>query len=196
MMINGRNRGVTLVEILVVIGVILILMAITVPIMSSAKRSAKVTATMVRLRNQWVALSLYRSDYEGDGRYGTSPEMGLPKFQTRSMAVIDQTWPPPCGVHPDLWVSFWVRCFCGQDGMSEEELKAVLPKCRERIAEESNIYRENWILLIEDNCSDPEVKLKNDYQRKRAVGVFLSGQVKLRVGIGDHLKPGWWANPE
>lgn len=195
-MIHGRIRGVTLVEILVVIGVILILTAITVPVMSSAKRSAKVTATTVRLRNQWIALSLYRAEYDSDGRYGTSPEMGLPEFEVRNMAVIDHTWPPPCGIHPDLWVNFWVRCFCGHEGMSEEELNAALPKCRARISADSNLYRENWILLIDDNCSDPDVKLRNVYQRKRAVGVFLSGQVKFKVGIGDHLKPGWWANPE
>lgn len=59
------NRGISLIEVLVVIGIILVLVAIILPIMSAAKRAALRTTDISNLRQVGLAIEQYRSDHDG-----------------------------------------------------------------------------------------------------------------------------------
>lgn len=62
---NGNTtRAVTLVEILVVVGVIAVLMAILLPVYASARRSARVTSCSSNLHQIGLAMQMYESDWD------------------------------------------------------------------------------------------------------------------------------------
>jgi prepilin-type N-terminal cleavage/methylation domain-containing protein len=73
-----RKAGLTMIELMVVIGIVLILIAITFPLINSSKASAHRTVCTSNLKQLHVGLSLYRSDWDGQERYGSISEMGLP----------------------------------------------------------------------------------------------------------------------
>lgn len=194
-----NQSGFTLVEMIVVIGIVIILLAIVSPSLAQASKAAKVSATATRLRQIWTALSLYRSEYGGDTSYGTPSEMGLPEripYLYGEPTWFAQNFPwlkeaPPCGYHPTgVNTNFYLMCLCD---VPEDEQLAL---CRARFSKNAQTYKENLILLIDDNCSDPNVNLFNKYQEKRAVGVLLGGTLKIRQSTGRHLDPSWWATPE
>src|SRR5690349_21585105 len=74
-----RGRGFTLVELLVVIGIIAIMISILLPSLKRAKDSANALKCMVGIKTIMTALSMYTSDYKG----------GVPQFW-----IVGQTWQP------------------------------------------------------------------------------------------------------
>jgi len=59
-----KNKAFTLVEILVVVGVLLILVAIIFPLMASSKDRAREATESARLRQIYVALTLYEQEHD------------------------------------------------------------------------------------------------------------------------------------
>lgn len=74
-----RARAFTLVELLVVIGIIAVLMSILLPAVSAARTVAAATASLSNLRQLGIGLSLYRSENKGfypvHGMEGTTPKL-------------------------------------------------------------------------------------------------------------------------
>src|SRR5688572_17804669 len=61
----SKRRGFTLVELLVVIGIIALLIAILMPALSKAKEQANRVACMSNLKQLGIALNLYTTDHKG-----------------------------------------------------------------------------------------------------------------------------------
>ena len=82
-----RDRGLTLVEVLVALCVLSILLAIILPVYVSARRRGEDMTCLSNLRQTGLALSLYTADY--DSHYPTAV---VAVFQGDTPAQSDQTW--------------------------------------------------------------------------------------------------------
>lgn len=65
MSLSSRPRGFTLVELLVVIGVIAVLISILLPTLSRAQSAGRTTTNLSNLRQIGLALAMYRNDNRG-----------------------------------------------------------------------------------------------------------------------------------
>jgi general secretion pathway protein G len=84
------HHGFTLVELLIVLGILSLLMAIVFPVFGAARGMARRTQCISNLRQLGQAISMYASDYDELFPYGTDPEA---KF----------TAPVLYHAEPDVW---------------------------------------------------------------------------------------------
>ena len=73
-----RRRGFTLIELLVVIAIIAILAAILFPVFAQARNKARQTACVSNIRQCWLSITMYRTDYDNFYPYGIDIDPSRP----------------------------------------------------------------------------------------------------------------------
>lgn len=175
------RKGMTLVEILVVLAIVAILAALLTPTLMEARRAAQRTRCMSNLRQIHAAISLYRTAEGRDGVYGETHEMGLPAaigplvFGTPA----ERRWPRELitcrGYTEHAHPTGYSFHFSGPPGTPERPSGWAWNVRR---------YQENMILVSDMNHDLEPYGLDSPARRHRALGVYLDGHVRVVVGYG------------
>ena len=97
---SWRRAAFTLVELLVVIGIIAILIAMLMPALQSAKRQANSTACMANLRTNYAFMLMYANDNRG---WFVPPDKGHEVGMTIDMVPPPDVWPKYVFNPPGIW---------------------------------------------------------------------------------------------
>lgn len=173
----GR-RGISLIEILVVIVILGVIAAILFPVLTAAHRSAKTGASMTHLKQAWTAISLYREDQAGHAQYGHGSEMGLPPHETywemmEDLGLKDTKGNPfyyhPCypSRHEDSFLRLWQR---------------HLDDCEGRA-----------VMLGDYSMNEHDAgSMHNRFMTTYGIGITLDGSTRIQRKRGLVHYPGWW----
>jgi len=180
------RRGFTLGEMLVVIGIVSVVAAISFPAFASVRESGRETTCINNLRQVYGAISLYRSDHDGEGVYGDASKMGLPPTPVTLVhtkligeATLHCTGEPLPGMTKPLYMYFW------------------------RDADEEVGMKNSWSDYV--RAAGPNSILVGDTNHRTAgkprlaplvthfgIGLHLDGHVSRRSAQGDWGDLTWW----
>lgn len=186
-----------MVEALVVIAIIVTVAAITTPIISSAKHSGRITASISNMRQLYMAMQIYRSEYGGNDSTYEFYASGLPTslYWSKEWFKKDQQlWASPCGARRDVaqipplgtgigYISYVAKYY--EPSILEHSNKNLVGYLEE--------YRQNAVVLADVNCNDRRADLEallNPYSEKRVLVILLSGQLihKIKRGVAVDVR--------
>lgn len=176
----GATRGFTLIEAIVACGVILVLAALTYPLIGAALMAGKESSSKSNLRQIYLGLMLYQEQYERKVEYGLAQDMGLPVLlPERNVAL---------SVVPD--VAVWrSKCCCHPDAPSGyPDYKGYFIDYAEYLHQEDlwKMYVEKYqgqsMLVMDYHCNSRDADLKVvGRQGVRGLGVRLDGKIEART---------------
>ena len=179
------KQGWTLIEIIVVMGIMMVLLALATPIFTAAKGATQLRVTESNLRQLYVQTSLYRVDYDGDGVYGDSFAMGLPPIRSaRTLLPLLTSLHPPRAPHPitQIGSAYWVY-------FADPDLDGVTPTW----ATTTGARQDQALLFCDPFNNDPTLPLdRGGYITRLVVGIDLGGSIRRKRGTGDWMLRDWW----
>lgn len=185
-----KHRGVTIIEVLAVMSILAVVVAITAPVISNARENARQTTCMSNLRQIGLAITMYRSEYGGDSRYGDPNMMGLPI--TYSPEVRESLLPSK-----EVWqCQDEIRLRPKLSGMSYYiyyPLTSSPPHEWAKFKEISEQYQEMTLLLYDMYHSDVR-GLNSPFVQHLGIGLLTSGSAIRRQRAGDWLDQRWWTD--
>jgi len=189
---NGSTTAFTLTEVIVVVAIIGVVAAITFPIVTSMKKSAKVTKTLQNLKSLHAGAMLYQADYQG-ASVGTIEEMGLPSF-------IGTTEPFP---HTNEYFYPWyadVKSPFGEPPTNNyntflfpSKLDALRPTWSQctRLRGDACILYYDFFEPGKDSYTNRWIS-NVEHLRKRVNGIALAGNIVTREDRGATQSQAWW----
>lgn len=189
------RKAFSLLELIVVIGIILVLASIMFPAFSRAKQAAKETQSKGNLRQIYLGLMLYRENHGAKVEYGMAPEMGLPEMlassaeQTWEVVRSRDVWKSPCCCHKDAPTGY-------PDYKKHQTDYAEYFHMREQWEAYAQKWQENSLLVVDMHCNDANSNLYAPRDGKiKLIGVRMNGSVESRlrqIGAGNFE---WFWNP-
>jgi len=192
-----ERRGLSIVELLVCLAIVILVFAITFPVLTSARKSSRTSASVSALRNIYGAIAIYREQHGGGSPNGKNHAMALPDFQTvrsTGLGLTQDAWQSPCG-HPD------------------RELFASLPTTRrprfliefDYMPSDTTTWQyytqnegENSILVADLNCDPHRMEMKySSYRQYHSIGLYLGGHIRsVRRSGNPHDLTYWCTVPD
>jgi prepilin-type N-terminal cleavage/methylation domain-containing protein len=177
----------TLVEVLVVIGILAVLAALTFPVFGLAKAKARETACASNLRQIWLATQLYRSENGGDGVYGSVTAMGLPNATEVRFFTDLRRQGLVCGLGnrplDPLFGNTYYRMFQEDEGDPDPWKWSAYTTSK----------HDEAILMADPFHNPPDVSIElSPLRTKVGFGVTLGGNVRRVENKGDWMFRAWW----
>jgi prepilin-type N-terminal cleavage/methylation domain-containing protein len=172
---HAIRKAFTLLEVLVVLGIICVIAAFLFPALQSARRSAKITATGQASHQLWLALTLYRHDWGDAATVGTASSMGLPHAGVESfVAAPAKMWMRTC--NPVEGFAYWPDDEVGADSWAQAVIAAgdAVP------------------LVSTDTCTNSQWDRDNQFHPKFGIATNLGGSLVTRTKAGNQHKFSWW----
>lgn len=191
------RRGITLIEVLVVLAIVCVLAALAFPAFQNSREQAKVAVTTERLKNIGVALLLYREQCEAKDS-GTPSEMGSPLGGFRSNDLwtvlrlpIDtfKCASPKKSVLNPIDSSGAYKCM-SCPGMVGADRRSAFERSWSKSSE---VHGSRMPFVVMMCHADPNTSRSSVFSTHLGLGVNFEGQfVKIRK-TGTWQKPEWWA---
>ncbi len=195
-----RRRGLTLVEALIVLGVIAIVAALLTPVFMKVKENARVATSVGNVKQLLGALLLYRQDYngvdvfEGPRAYYRvalpASKIGFwPWEQLGPYGATDEVWRPPCGFDEEIyhvapcWGEFDRICYAS----AFYDPVNMVPGSANRnvLGDYLSRYRSNAVVFVDPFCNPPGTEVHLAHTWKRGIAGLLSGQAVSKQGRGS-----------
>ena len=169
-----KNKGLSLIEILMVIAIIAVTSAIVYPVLAKAKMASKATAVKLNLKGMWTGLQLYREQNGDNVELGSIADMGLPI--------------PPGGItrfwqdytHDELftWDKHRGLVPCGIT-VGSETMRGIFYMGNVLGVWDDDVskYKDKTVILFDKNCNTSDVKVDCQYCDKRSIAITLGGQI-------------------
>ncbi|MCW5945661.1 MAG: hypothetical protein KIT74_01365 [Fimbriimonadales bacterium] len=174
---------------MIVLVIIAVVAAILMPIISSAKRSAKVSTSIQKMRQLYAALEVYRLEHDGsDGTYDFY-KLGLAPgrhFQDTLLGLRPSAWESPFPFDKTIFdsgpttIPGWITYGPGfydpmyLHGHTNIDYHTYLAT-----------YRQNAVVFIDPYCNPPGTHMRAPFVSKRALAILLSGEVVNRSRTGN-----------
>lgn len=176
---HSARLGFTLIEVISVVAILSVLIAILFPVFTRAKDSAYKTVAASNLRQLFVAVELYRTDYDGQGVIGRASAMGLPRYLTfyelsspkKLFPGTDGLWASPCGQHPDTPQLSKAGTNLGYSPSDIED---------EPWATYVALAGPNAVFLSDSNCNDKSVPIGSLFFTTFHIGVAIDGHIRRK----------------
>lgn len=173
------RRALTLLEIVVVIGVLMVLASILYPIIAKARLAALQGATKSNLHQIYIGLEMYRENNNSKVDFGPTIDMGLPIGMASSDAYLEvvgnkQIWRSPCCCHPDGPTgspSYTTHHMDYADFFTDSEVWDHYVRQ----------YQGDAVAVVDMHCAAHDIPLYAPTEPIRLVGVRLNGRVESRA---------------
>lgn len=180
--------GITLVEVLIVIAILMVLAGVVAVAFTGVKTAARGARAVSQMRQLWVALKTYQSEYGNDGYYGDPRQMGLPLpwevFDTVPfLNASSSQLRIGCGSHPL------------DPGLGDYSIMYFLSVVYRPYTLYAQTWKENLPIFIDMNCTPPNVDPNNQYVSRYGLAVLLAGNAVRKWNIGQHFDPAFWSVP-
>jgi type II secretory pathway pseudopilin PulG len=174
-MVLKPQRGISLLELVVVTGILLLLAGILLPALSRAKQGAKEAKSKGNLRQLYLGLMLYRENYGEKVEYGPANLMGLPdglpasEEQRAEVCKTRELWKSPLCCHRDVPTE--------SSPMDYVEYMSLGPSWTKYVTENEGAA----VCLVDMHCNEQGVKLYAPGGRRvKMIGVRLNGSIETR----------------
>lgn len=177
----NRRRAFTLVEVLMVMAIVAVLSAIAWSVIQPVKDRAQMSVCASNLRNMYLALSLYREQYDGASQ-GTAAQMGFPGLWEAANIVKPL---PQCSAAPSVVFSkkypYWIM---SHDAHTMFTWQAYVER-----------YGESAYVISDLNHNPKDQPLMSDFGSYRVTAINLMGSLKTSVAAGgwESLGSDFWA---
>ncbi|HET6644855.1 MAG TPA: type II secretion system protein [Fimbriimonadales bacterium] len=167
------SKGFTLAEVIIVIAILGTLGAIAYPIYRRSVNKSKEVACIEQMKQLQEAIQLYRSDFDGQGKYGKAEEMGMPNTLA-GLYVAGYVKLPllQCNAGPKMAFGSMFAWSADDYGLPSWEVY-------------SGEARENSIILVDGNHGNEGKPIYSKRITYHALGVYLDGHAvtKTKKGI-------------
>ena len=175
------RRSFSLIELLVCIGIILVVIAITFPIVTTSKLAALKVKSNSNLHQLYMALAIYREGYDGVD-VGDLYRLGLPPLDYYNDVIAKDLRPPLAGRYPGL----------GWYYMMPPDPLVVEPSIAQAWKDYNSDCAASSILLVDANFSDHPPLGGSPFLDRVGYGVRLHGGLAHFRKPGSPLSYNWW----